>query len=219
MKKFRIGERLDKFPGGTWNKLVDRYLQEEKTRNQQLPPGTVYTKTGAILTRVYNSTATLFYQGEVMGLNDFVEDPNQDTDFDANNSPTYLAVDPNIPAHFHRHAIAIEPIDSETVGWACIGGSIHAKVNVTDSAHPCAAIKPGSRILQSSPTGDFFTQNTSDLGEQLIAIAVNSYEMEAICRITSNIPDGSGYYPCVVEVWSGGTFVRIGNGKVLDLDA
>ena len=51
------------------------------------------------------------------------------------------------PDHTHSFAIAIEPIDTGSIGMAAVGGCVPVKVHVRNEWHRCARVKDGSTQL------------------------------------------------------------------------
>jgi hypothetical protein len=108
-----------------------------------------------------------------------------------------------VPSHGTggRFGVMLEPLDVGLIGTAVIAGCVIAQIAVGAALYACAECVPGQTgFLQNVPHGPASVLWMEPIGNPRWAvIRFDESNFEEIVFITSNIPDGNGYYPGVVQ--------------------
>jgi hypothetical protein len=100
-----------------------------------------------------------------------------------------------------RFGVLLEPLKNNLIGTAAIGGCVIARVSVGSVAYSAAETIVGQngylRSVPHGPASVLWIESTGALRWAVIRFDDANYE--EIVFITSNIPDGNGYYPGVVQ--------------------
>jgi hypothetical protein len=95
----------------------------------------------------------------------------------------------------------LEPLKNNLIGTAAIGGCVITRVSVGSVAYSAAETIVGQngylRSVPHGPASVLWIESTGALRWAVIRFDDANYE--EIVFITSNIPDGNGYYPGVVQ--------------------
>jgi hypothetical protein len=100
-----------------------------------------------------------------------------------------------------RFGVLLEPLKNNLIGTAAIGGCVITRVSVGSVAYNAAETIVGQngylRSVPHGPASVLWIESTGALRWAVIRFDDANYE--EIVFITSNIPDGNGYYPGVVQ--------------------
>jgi hypothetical protein len=100
-----------------------------------------------------------------------------------------------------RFGVLLEPLKNNTIGTAAVAGCVIVRISVGVAAYNCAETIVGQNgYLRSVPHGPASVLWIEPSGEvRWAVIRFDDANYEEIVFITSNIPDGNGYYPGVVQ--------------------
>jgi hypothetical protein len=165
-KRLIIGQRSRHIPAGTIN-----YALESLDRLERLvghAPGCPQSLTGAespcLVALAYNTSDTDFVERAPAGVvNGSFTLPEIDTGEDDGEfakdavflMPTVNIDTPDAALHSGKLCITLEPIKAGKSGLVAILGLICCRVDYTDAAHKCAALKDGDRVYLKSASSGF----------------------------------------------------------------
>ena len=119
-----------------------------------------------------------------------------------------------------RFGVLLEPLKNNFIGTAAVAGCVLTRVLVGSIAYTCAETVAGQNsYLRSVPHGPASVLWIESSGAvRWAVIRFDDANYEEIVFITSNIPDGNGYYPGVVQKFdvASKSWSTIFNCKVVD---
>lgn len=148
--KVQPGERLV-IPASAWNKMLDSIATPVRTGGElgslEPAPNTVWIK---------NGTGHDVPRFGVLGINGVAVDPTSGPTHEADfcRRPVLRGETPTTTGHADRFAICLEPIKSQAIGRAAMGGVFACKVFVVSPSHKFAKVRDNDRTqLESASCG------------------------------------------------------------------
>jgi hypothetical protein len=196
-RKVLPGDPL-KIPAVAWNALVDLSQDQKNQRHDQLSQ-TEGTSRQTTLAKVRNQTGVDLDRFSIVALGAPIITPAANlTEF--KRQVSFQGLVPGVGTG-PRFAVLLEPLKNNLIGTAAIGGCVITRVSVGSVAYSAAETIVGQNgYLRSVPHGPASVLWIESTGEvRWAVIRFDDANYEEIVFITSNIPDGNGYYPGVVQ--------------------
>ena len=215
-RKVQPGDPL-KIPAEAWNALVDLSQQQKNQRHDQRS-NDEGTSRQTTLAKVRNQTGVDLDRFSVVALGTPIITPAANlTEFKRQVSFQGLVPSAGTGPRF---GVLLEPLKNNFIGTAALGGCVITRVSVGATAYACAETVTGQNgYLRSVPHGPASVLWIESSGTvRWAVIRFDDANYEEIVFITSNIPDGNGYYPGVVQKFDVATksWSTIFNCKVVD---
>ena len=196
-RKVLPGDPL-KIPAVAWNALVDLSQDQKNQRHDQLSQ-TEGTSRQTTLAKVRNQTGVDLDRFSIFALGAPIITPAANlTEFKRQVSFQGLVPSTGTGPRF---GVLLEPLKNNLIGTAAIGGCVITRVSVGSVAYNAAETIVGQngylRSVPHGPASVLWIESTGALRWAVIRFDDANYE--EIVFITSNIPDGNGYYPGVVQ--------------------
>jgi len=207
-KKVIIGQRMDRFPGATWNALVEGEL---KRRGNTTPGGgpTATQFSPAIIQIIWDEDSELT-PGAAVALREAMIDPADDASAPYNGIVFHAETPADGDVDSPRIAIATSPILAQYgVGSAVMPNCVWAKVDVVDEADTHAGAVSGQLSLESGTTGQYpiVWKKATGTGDQwaVVAMGAGGDGVALICKAeaTSDAADGV-YSASITKIYQGG---------------
>jgi hypothetical protein len=196
-RKVQPGDPL-KIPAEAWNALVDLSRQQKNQRHDQLAEAEG-TSRQTTLAKVRNQTGVDLDRFSIVALGTPIITPAANLrEFKRQISFQGLVPSANTGPRF---GVLLEPLKNNFIGTAAMGGCVITRVSVGTNAYTCAETDAGQNgYLRSVPHGPASVLWIESSGAvRWAVIRFDDANYEEIVFITSNIPDGNGYYPGVVQ--------------------
>jgi hypothetical protein len=196
-RKVLPGDPLN-IPAEAWNALVDLSQDQKNQRHDQLSQ-TEGTSRQTMLAKVRNQTGVDLDRFSIVALGAPIITPAANlTEFKRQVSFQGLVPSTGTGPRF---GVLLEPLKNNLIGTAAIGGCVITRVSVGSVAYNAAETIVGQngylRSVPHGPASVLWIESTGALRWAVIRFDDANYE--EIVFITSNIPDGNGYYPGVVQ--------------------
>jgi hypothetical protein len=196
-RKVLPGDPL-KIPAEAWNALVDLSQDQKNQRHDQLSQ-TEGTSRQTTLAKVRNQTGVDLDRFSIVALGAPIITPAANlTEFKRQVSFQGLVPSTGTGPRF---GVLLEPLKNNLIGTAAIGGCVITRVSVGSVAYNAAETIVGQngylRSVPHGPASVLWIESTGAIRWAVIRFDDANYE--EIVFITSNIPDGNGYYPGVVQ--------------------
>jgi hypothetical protein len=196
-RKVLPGDPL-KIPAEAWNALVD-LSQDQKNQRHDQRSQTEGTSRQTTLAKVRNQTGADLDRFSIVALGAPIITPAANlTEFKRQLS--FQGLVPTVGTG-PKFGVLLEPVKNNLIGTAAIGGCVITRVSVGSVAYNAAETIVGQNgYLRSVPHGPASVLWIESAGAlRWAVIRFDDANYEEIVFITSNIPDGNGYYPGVVQ--------------------
>jgi hypothetical protein len=196
-RKVQPGDPL-KIPAEAWNALVDLSRQQKNQRHDQLTESEG-TSRQTTLAKVRNQTGVDLDRFSIVELGAPIITPTANLQ-EFKRQISFQGLVPSSGTG-PRFGVLLEPLKNNMIGTAACGGCVITRVSVGINAYTCAETVAGQNgYLQSVPHGPASVLWIEASGTvRWAVIRFDDANYEEIVFITSNIPDGNGYYPGVVQ--------------------
>jgi hypothetical protein len=217
LKKVQAGEQL-RIPAEAYNAFVDAV---RSTRSQQtLGADAQGFLRQTTLAKVKNLSGANRERFSILALDGPIIAPEaNETEF--LRQTTFGVVLP-AAGHEGRFAVLLEPLGPEKIGVAAVAGVVPVKLFVNPlTLYDHAEIWPGSsEVLHNVPHGSARVLWVEPTGEMVrwAVVRIDDGDYEAHVLVTSNIPDGSGMFPGLVQKYVGGAWVTLFPCKAVDVN-
>jgi hypothetical protein len=196
-RKVLPGDPL-KIPAEAWNALVD-LSQDQKNQRHDLLSQTEGSSRQTTLAKVRNQTGVDLDRFSIVALGTPIITPAANlTEF--KRQVSFQGIVPG-GGTGPRFGVLLEPLKNNLIGTAAVGGCVITRVSVGTVAYAAAETIDGQNgYLRSVPHGPASVLWIESSGAvRWAVIRFDDANYEEIVLITSNIPDGNGYYPGVVQ--------------------
>jgi hypothetical protein len=196
-RKVLPGDPL-KIPAEAWNALVDLSQDQKNQRHDQLSHAEG-TSRQTSLAKVRNQTGVDLDRFSIVALGTPIITPAANLK-EFKRQVSFQGLVPGAGTG-PRFGVLLEPLKNSLIGTAAIGGCVITRVSVGAVAYTAAETIVGQNgYLRSVPHGPASVLWIESTGEvRWAVIRFDDANYEEIVFITSNIPDGNGYYPGVVQ--------------------
>ena len=187
-----------KIPAEAWNALVD-LSQAQKNQQHDLLVQSEGTSRQNNLAKVRNQTGVDLDRFSIVALGAPIITPAANIK-EFKRQISFQGLVPGA-ASGSRFGVLLEPLKNNTIGTAAVAGCVIVRISVGVAAYNCAETIVGQNgYLRSVPHGPASVLWIEPSGEvRWAVIRFDDANYEEIVFITSNIPDGNGYYPGVVQ--------------------
>ncbi len=215
-RKVQPGDPL-KIPAEAWNALVDLSQQQKNQRHDQLSKDEGSSRQ-TTLAKVRNQTGVDLDRFSVVALGTPIITPAANP-AEFKRQVSFQGLVPSAGTG-PRFGVLLEPLTNNAIGTAAVGGCVITRVSVGAVAYAAAETMVGQngylRSVPHGPASVLWIESTGAVRWAVIRFDDANYE--EIVFITSNIPDGNGYYPGVVQKFDIATksWSSIFNCKVVD---
>ena len=212
-KKVIAGAKLD-IPAGAYNAFVDAATayRQQQSQGAEAIPG--HRQSGIV--KVKNTTGSALSRFAVVGLGDPIVSPSDNAQEFAR-QVTFNAV---LPTFSGRYGMLVEPLDAGAIGMAVVAGVVAVKLQVSNTLYAFADVAGTHDYLTNVPHGSarviWIEPGTGPI--RWCIVRLDDGDFEAVVFITSNIPDGQGLYPGIVQRYVGGGWVNEYACKVKDIN-
>jgi hypothetical protein len=196
-RKVLPGDPL-KIPAEAWNALVDLSQDQKNQRHDQFSHAEG-TSRQTSLAKVRNQTGVDLDRFSIVALGTPIITPAANLK-EFKRQVSFQGLVPGAGTG-PRFGVLLEPLKNSLIGTAAIGGCVITRVSVGAVAYTAAETIVGQNgYLRSVPHGPASVLWIESTGEvRWAVIRFDDANYEEIVFITSNIPDGNGYYPGVVQ--------------------
>jgi sarcosine oxidase delta subunit len=196
-RKVLPGDPL-KIPAEAWNALVDLSQDQKNQRHDQFSHAEG-TSRQTSLAKVRNQTGVDLDRFSIVALGTPIITPAANLK-EFKRQVSFQGLVPGAGTG-PRFGVLLEPLKNSLIGTAAIGGCVITRVSVGSVAYNAAETIVGQngylRSVPHGPASVLWIESTGALRWAVIRFDDANYE--EIVFITSNIPDGNGYYPGVVQ--------------------
>ena len=215
-RKVQPGDPL-KIPAEAWNALVDLSQQQKNQRHDQLSESEG-TSRQTTLAKIRNQTGVDLDRFSIVALGTPIITPAENLR-EFKRQVSFQGLVPSAGTGT-RFGVLLEPLKNNLIGTAAIAGCVLTRVLVGSVAYTCAeTVASQNGYLRSVPHGPASVLWIESSGAvRWAVIRFDDANYEEIVFITSNIPDGNGYYPGVVQKFdvASKSWSTIFNCKVVD---
>ncbi len=196
-RKVLPGDPL-KIPAEAWNALVDLSQDQKNQRHDQFSQAEG-TSRQTSLAKVRNQTGVDLDRFSIVALGTPIITPAANLK-EFKRQVSFQGLVPGAGTG-PRFGVLLEPLKNSLIGTAAIGGCVITRVSVGAVAYTAAETIVGQNgYLRSVPHGPASVLWIESTGEvRWAVIRFDDANYEEIVFITSNIPDGNGYYSGVVQ--------------------
>jgi len=215
-RKVQPGDPL-KIPAEAWNALVDLSQQQKNQRHDQLSKDEGSLRQ-TNLAKVRNQTGGDLDRFSIVALGTPIITPAANPS-EFKRQISFQGLVPSASTG-PRFGVLLEPLKNNLIGTAVVAGCVITRISVGATVYSCAETVTGvNGYLRSVPHGPASVLWIESSGAvRWAVIRFDDANYEEIVYITSNIPDGNGYYPGVVQKFDIATksWSSIFNCKVVD---
>ncbi|MEZ6099976.1 MAG: hypothetical protein R3E01_13490 [Pirellulaceae bacterium] len=126
-----------------------------------------------------------------------------------------------LPTGEGRYGVLIDPVDVNAIGSAVVAGVVAVRMAVGSTAYDFAQVAGSHDYLVNVPHGSarVLWMEPGIAPVRWTVVRLDDGDFEAVVLITSNIPDGEGFFPGIVQRYVGGSWVSQYACKVKDLNS
>jgi hypothetical protein len=196
-KKVRAGQNLE-IPAEVWNALLD---VAERDRNRRHDFGAEdslgFRQSGIVKLR--NQTGGPLDRFSIVQLDAPIVWPTDNLN-EFKRQVTFNGVVPSAGVG-SRFGVLLQPLNVNKIGLAVASGVVAARISVASTPYSCAQPTSGSTsLLTSVPHGPATVLWMEEAGAMRWAIIrIDECNFEEIVLVTSNVPDGQGFYSGIVQ--------------------
>ncbi len=130
-------------PAADWNQIVDAARRSRDVTAQpkiSIPPRSINVAQQSLI-KIKNTAAAAVDRFGVLGISGAIFDPYVSSDALPQflQQPGLTGTTPDA-SHAGKFVVAIEPIASQGIGWACISGIVQVQVNMVSASHVYADV-------------------------------------------------------------------------------
>ena len=213
-KKVTAGTKLE-IPAVAYNAMLDA---AESHRRQQVGGAEAiagHRQSGIV--KVRNTTAQQLPRFSIVGLGDPIVSPTDNLQ----EFTRQVALNATLPVGEGRFGVLIEPLVAGAIGMAVVAGVVAVRLLVSGTNYEFAQVAGTHAYLTNVPHGSARVLWIEPIGGPVrwAVVRLDDGDFEAVVFITSNIPDGEGLYPGIVQRYVAGGWVSQYACKVKDLNA
>ena len=213
-KKVSAGTPLD-IPAAAYNAMLDAAVAHRKQQVQGAEA--IPTNRHSGIVKVKNTTGAPLSRFQVVGLGDPIVSPNDNFQEFAR-QVTFHAT---LPTGEGRYGVLIDPVDVNAIGSAVVGGVVAVRMAIGSTAYDFAQVAGSHDYLINVPHGSarVLWMEPGIAPVRWTVVRLDDGDFDAMVLITSNIPDGEGFFPGIVQRYVGGSWVSQYACKVKDLNS
>ncbi len=217
LKKVQSGEQL-RIPAEAYNAFIDA---ARSVRSQQaLGADAQQFARQTTLAKVRNVTGSNRERFAIVGLSQPIIAP-ADNEAEFLRQPTFDGV---VPADGHegRFGVLLEPIPVGKIGVAAVAGVVPVRMLVSPGVlyDHAEILSSTTFLLRNVPHGSarILWIEPGDGFLRWAVIRLDDGDYEAHVFVTSNIADSGGFYPALVQRYTGGAWVTLFECKAIDIN-
>ena len=212
-KKVTAGTSLD-IPAAAYNAMLDAAVAHRGRQAQGAEA--IPTSRNSCVVKVKNTTGGPLSRFQIVGLGSPIVSPSDN----AQEFARQVTFSAGLPTSEGRWGVLIDPVDTNAIGSAVVAGVVAVRMAVGDTAYDCAQVAGSHDVLVNVPHGSarVLWIEPGIAPVRWTIVRLDDGDFEAVVFITSNIPDGAGLYPGIVQRYVGGGWVSEYACKVKDIN-